>query len=134
MVCFAFCVTLLSAMARCGVESSASLVRIFFYDEHAHSLSSSCQNHVLIFLITKLFNPNHPPDELDPEPFIRALRPLFWRHSKHHVQDELGLPPQHMVELPLSFSSVEQVNYNRQLQEARGMSLVCFCYLMNHFV
>jgi hypothetical protein len=95
---------------------------------HSVSLSYSCQTHFpIFFFINEIVSIRIiDTDELDPEPFIRALRPLFWRHSKHHVQDELGLPPQHMVELPLSFSSVEQVNYNRQLQEVRGVSLVCF--------
>ena len=47
----------------------------------------------------------HSPERGDAEPFLRALRPLMWRNDKHHVRDEMLLPPQHVIELPLALSS-----------------------------
>jgi hypothetical protein len=61
-------------------------------------------------------------DRCDVQPFIDAMRPLFWRHSKQHVQDELDLPPQHIIEIPLTFSDIERVNYVKQIQGLKGIS------------
>jgi hypothetical protein len=60
-------------------------------------------------------------DHGDVDPFVRALGPLFWRHSKHHVADELQLPAQHVLELPLTMSAVEQLNYSRQVRTCTAL-------------
>ena len=44
----------------------------------------SLEDSVLFRKIVALF------DEGQVQPFLKAMRPLFWRHEKHHVESEMG--------------------------------------------
>ena len=51
---------------------------------------------------------------------VALLRPIFWRHGKEAVVDQLRLPPLHAVVHTLEFSSVERVWYNNQRTTCGG--------------
>jgi SNF2 family DNA or RNA helicase len=56
----------------------------------------------------------------DKEDFKRLLRPIFWRHSKADVADEINLPPQQEEVIRLQLSPVERTYYDRLYEDLLG--------------
>nr|XP_018918155.1 PREDICTED: E3 ubiquitin-protein ligase SHPRH [Bemisia tabaci]XP_018918156.1 PREDICTED: E3 ubiquitin-protein ligase SHPRH [Bemisia tabaci] len=55
--------------------------------------------------------------------FLYFLSCLMWRHSKHEVLDEFGVPPQTVKSVWLKFSAIESHFYQRQHEECSGQFL-----------
>jgi E3 ubiquitin-protein ligase SHPRH len=45
-------------------------------------------------------------------PLLKVMKPIFWRHSKAHVAEDLSLPPIHQKIIKLKLSPVEVRLYN----------------------